>query len=83
MKVETKFEVGQQVVFFHDNILYRRPVNRIEITLTKQATEEFSVSLIIYWFVMDPDSNFKAEAYKYESEVALTKEELIAGMKEL
>ena len=80
MNIITKFNVGEQVYFLEGGCLYYRPINRITIE-TKNGygwnEKKEEESLVIYYFVLNPDFTEFREIYKYESEVAVTKEELI------
>ena len=72
MKIETKFGVGQKVLFIHGEALFCREVAKIEIEIKAQS------ELITYYFYISPDHS--KMVYKYENEVAVTKEELISTL---
>ena len=86
MNINTKFNVGEQVYFLEGGSLYYRPINRITIE-TKNGygwnEKKEEESLVIYYFVLNPDYTKFQEIYKYESEVAATKEDLINTLKVL
>ena len=75
MKVETKFNVGDSVVFIHDNVLVRKDISRIEITATQQDGK--ASILTVYYF---PAQDKHRQLCRYEQEIASSKEELIANM---
>ena len=86
MQITTKFNIGDSVVFLHRNCFTRRVISRIEIEASKQQDEVTGTrdsTLIRYYFdnlVNDFHSN--ESAYKYENEIAATKEELAKEARE-
>jgi hypothetical protein len=84
MNINTKFNVGEQVYFLEGGSLYYRPINRITIeTKIDNSNKTKGELLIIYYFVLNPDFTEFREIYKYESEVAATKEDLITTLQVL
>jgi len=75
MQINTKFDIGDSVVFLHRNAFYRGTISRIEVSASSQGDNVFS--LVQYYFAnLTEDFHNNCPAYKYESEVAATKEEL-------
>ena len=83
MQITTKFEIGDSVVFLHHNSFTRREVTRIEIEASKQCLNPSESSVLIkYYFAnLESESGYSAP-YKYEAEIAKTKEELAAEARE-
>lgn len=78
MQITTKFDVGDSVVFLHNNCFTRREITRIEIEASKQDGKE-SHTIKYYFANLEKDySNrgYYVPDYKYENEIASTKEEL-------
>jgi hypothetical protein len=78
MTINTKFNAGEQVYFLDGGFIYLRPIHRITIEVNyggwgKEKTEP----LITYHIILFPDEINPQEIYKYESELALSKEELM------
>ena len=84
MKIETKFNPGDSVVFLKDGGVWRKTIGHIEITVAKPfgAPEGTPAQPLIVYHFDDKDSHREA-VYKYETEVAATKAELIEISKEL
>ena len=71
MKIETKFDVGDSVVFLQTGEIWRREVIRIKIMIDTSTDNP----IITYQFgVFDSGVSY---VEKYESEIAKTKYELI------
>jgi hypothetical protein len=77
MQINTKFNIGDSVVFLHRDCFMRRVVSRIEIE--SSAQDDKSIVVIRYFFL---DIERIGPIYKYESEIAATKEELAKMSKE-
>ena len=75
MQITTKFNIGDSVVFLHRNCFTRRIISRIEVTASTQ--DDKTSTLITYYFPdISEDFNNNDPSYKYENEIATTKEEL-------
>jgi len=81
MQITTKFNVGDSVVFLHNNAFTRREIAKIDIEVAAYLPTP-ATALITYYFKNLPPNQYHAEVYKYESEVALSKEDLTAMMQE-
>jgi len=83
MNITTKFNVGEQVYFLEEGSLFRRPVQRITVEIKNSSSDKIEHKiepLIIYYFILYPTVTGSQEKYKYENEVAATKEELINNL---
>ena len=76
MQINTKFSVGDSVVFLHRNCFTRRTISRIEITASSQGIKDTEPSVLITYYFPDLESTNYDPNYKYENEIAATKEEL-------
>jgi hypothetical protein len=77
MQINTKFNVGDSVVFLHNNRIQRAAISRIDVS----ASAVYPSGVVTYYFdVMVTTAN--GVIYKYEQEIALTKEELFATLQE-
>jgi hypothetical protein len=85
MTINTKFNAGDQVYFLEGGSIYLRPIQRITIEMKASGWKVNDPSagvstfdpLITYYFVLYPNVNGCKEIYKYESELGLSKEELM------
>lgn len=81
MQITTKFNVGDSVVFIHDNAFRRKEISKIGIEVSLYT--HLGAPLITYFFKDMERSRNNSEVYKYEHEIAATKEELAAASNEL
>lgn len=76
MNVKTKFELGQEVLFIHNALVYRSTIQRISIEMNYSGKGlPDPIPLITYHFLLP--SAEREQIYRYEDEIASTKEELI------
>jgi hypothetical protein len=78
MNIETKFDVGQEVYFIYANGIYKRPVSKINVGVTKHLSDTPSepVPLITYHFDMTDSQGGLEPEYRYENEVFVSIEDL-------
>ncbi len=78
MQINTQFNIGDLVYFILDNQIYRRAVRLITVEVRRNIlnAEKPFEPLITYQFDATP-SRGGMEVYKYENEVAATKEGLV------
>lgn len=81
MQITTKFNVGDSVVFLHHNAFYRSTVTSIEIE-AHQRDDKTSTVIKYYFAGLRSDFQNCQPDYKYESEIAATKEELAKNFQE-
>ena len=83
MKIETKFGVGDSVVFLQDGAVWRKTIIKLEVTVDRSLnpTDATPTLLIVYYF--DEKDRYGQPLYKYETEVAATKAELIEISREM
>ena len=72
MQINTRFDVGDEVVFIYDDAVYKRHIRNIEIQILRANSP-----IIIYHFI-DPKKRDGYTLHKCEPEVAKTVEELVS-----
>jgi hypothetical protein len=80
MQITTKFNVGDSVVFLHNNAFRRKEIAKIAIEVNTYTTPP--TPIITYFFKDMVRSQYNSEVYKYETEIAPSKAELAELMHE-
>lgn len=73
MKIETRFDVGQEVFFIYHDMLYQSAVRNLSVEVTRSAEGQLGI-LVCYHFSIHGERD---QFYKYEAELAASKEDLI------